>query len=92
MNIDQKLDALKNIERVDAPHFLPTRIKQRINSLDQSIITTQWKLAFATTFVIIFALNVSVVFKNLSNQKKEVNIEKILTKMDLSNSNQLYNE
>ena len=34
MDIDKKLDLLKNIQSVDEPPFLLTRIRQRIQSLN----------------------------------------------------------
>ena len=45
MNIDNKLEKLKKISRVDVPPFLFTRIKQRIDSINDVPISLKWKLA-----------------------------------------------
>jgi hypothetical protein len=92
MNIDQKLDALKKIQRVDAPHFLPTRIRQGINTLEQDTISILWKWAFASSLAIILVLNVSIIIKNIGIHKNQNNIEEMLVNLDLTNSNQLYND
>lgn len=92
MNIDQKLDTLKNIKKVDAPHFLYTRVQQQIHSLEPGTTTARWKWAFVTSLIIILILNIAVVFKSIITQKKQDNIDVVLTSLHLSNSNQLYHE
>ena len=91
MNIDKKLDALKKIEQVDAPPFLLTRIKQQIQNLENASAPVKWRWAFAVIAVVIIALNLSVFFNN-NITKKSNGIETVVSTMQLSNTNALYNE
>lgn len=93
MNIDDKLDALKRIREVDAPPFLFTRIRQRINNLDNIAAPVKWKWAFVLTSIAIIALNVSIYFKfSTATEKKTLGIENIVSSMNLSTPTDLYNE
>lgn len=95
MNIDNKLDLLKQIKAVDAPPFLLTRIRQQIDNLNNVEAPVKWKWAFAVSAVLISALNISILFT--SNDKtvvtdKAAGIESVVSSMNLTNTNQLYNE
>ncbi|MGB4844141.1 MAG: hypothetical protein WBP16_06735 [Ferruginibacter sp.] len=95
MNIDNKLDLLKQIKAVDAPPFLLTRIRQQIDNLNNVEAPVKWKWAFAVSAVLIMALNISILFT--SNDKtvdtdKAAGIETVVSSMNLTNTNQLYNE
>jgi hypothetical protein len=91
MNIDKKLESLKNIQPVDAPPFLYTRIKQEIDSSIGEKAPANWRLAFATIAILIFSLNISILL-NTSSTKKNDGIDGVVSSMGLSNSNDLYNE
>ena len=95
MNIDNKLDILKQIKQVDAPPFLLTRIRQQIENLGNVEAPVKWKWAFAVSSVLILALNISILLK--SNDKTEATsksggIENVFKSMNLTTTNQLYNE
>ncbi len=95
MNIDNKLDLLKQIKEVEAPLFLLTRIKQQIENLGNVEAPVNWKWAFAVSAVLILTLNISILFK--SNDTTEVigksgGIENVVKSMNLTTTNQLYNE
>jgi hypothetical protein len=93
MNIDNKLDLLKNIKKVDAPPFLLTRVKQQIHNLSNVEAPVKWKWAFALTSVIIMMLNVAIFLKsNASSEKKTTGVENVINGMNLSTKNDLYNE
>jgi hypothetical protein len=93
MNIDSKLDLLKQMKEVDAPPFLLTRIRQRIHNLQQAEAPVKWKWGFALTSVVILALNISILLaSSASNAKKNNGIENIVSSMNLSTTNDLYNE
>jgi hypothetical protein len=93
MNIDDKLDSLRQIKEVDAPPFLFTRISQRINNLGNAVAPVKWKWVFVLTSIVIVALNVSIYFKfSTATEKKTLGIENIISSMNLSTPTDLYNE
>lgn len=91
MNIDNQLDELKKIKQVDAPPFLLTRIRQQIHNLNNQEAPVQWKWAFAFTAVLILVLNLSAFLKQNHTDATQP-ISSIVTTLNLSNSNALYNE
>lgn len=91
MNIDNKLDKLKNIRQVDAPPFLFTRIKERIDSIGNVPASTKWKLAFVLAALLILALNTGIVFQSSAREKKS-NITNVVSTMQLSPSNDFYHD
>lgn len=98
MNIDNKLDQLKQIKQVDAPPFLFTRIRQQIHNLTEVEAPVTWKWAFALTSVLILVLNISILIKSAGNEEanvslnKTANIENVISSMNLSTTNDLYHE
>lgn len=92
MNIDNKLDVLKEIKEVDAPPFLLTRIRQQIQSLQDAPAPVKWKWAFAVSTILVLALNISILFKSTDTQTTKPGIENVVKSMNLSSSNSLYNE
>lgn len=91
MNIDQKLDLLKKIQKVDAPPFMLTRIRQRLDAPEPSLAPTTWKVAFGTGLLLVAALNVSLfIFRSATADTTE--IQNIVSTMDMSNHNDFYNE
>jgi hypothetical protein len=93
MNIDKKLDLLKQIKAVEAPPFLLTRIHQQINNLGDAEAPVKWKWAFALTSFVILAFNFSILRSSSSSAtKKNAGVENIVKTMNLSTQNDLYNE
>jgi hypothetical protein len=92
MNIDQKLEHLKQIQEVDAPDFLFTRIKQQIQNRNMAKAPVQWKWAFAGLGIVILALNASLLFKPVNNKQNQAEIETYINALHLTNSNNLYHE
>ena len=92
MNIDKKLDLLKQITQVEAPPFLLTRIRQQLHALYNTEAPVKWKWAFAVTSLVILALNVSILFKTSTNEEKNTGIKEVFTTMQLSPANELYHE
>jgi hypothetical protein len=93
MNIDNKLNLLKQIKQVDAPPFLLTRIRQQIDNLGNVEAPVKWKWAFALTSIVIMMLNISIYLKaNVFAEKKTTGIENVINEMNLSTKNDLYNE
>jgi hypothetical protein len=93
MNIDNKLDLLKNIKKVDAPPFLLTRVKQQIQNLSNVEAPVKWKWAFAMTAVIIMMLNMTIFLNSsVTSEKETTGVENVINDMNLSTKNDLYNE
>jgi hypothetical protein len=93
MDIDNKLDVLKNIKKVDAPPFLLTRVKQQIDNLSNVEVPIKWKWAFAMTAVIIMMLNMTIFLKSsVTSEKETTGVENVINDMNLSTKNDLYNE
>lgn len=93
MNIDNKLNLLKQIKEVEAPPFLLTRIRQRIQNFDDVEAPVSWKWAFAITSVLILVLNISF-FLNSANSTEEntTGIETVVNSMHIATTNNIYNE
>ena len=93
MNIDSKLDLLKQMKEVDAPPFLLTRIRQQIHNLQHTEAPVKWKWGFALASVVILVLNISILLAtSASATKKNNGIEDIVSSMNLSTTNDLYHE
>lgn len=92
-NIDERLESLKKINKVDAPPFLFSRIKADINSAYdmRTEAPVQWKWSFALTAIAIIILNFSIMFKTNSTETNNDAIEEVVNTMHLSNNNDLYN-
>lgn len=91
-NIEERLDSLKLIKKVDAPPYLYTRIKARIDSANQlySTAPVQWRWAFAVTATAIIILNVSIMFQTNDIEYKRDGIKEIINDMHLSSDNNFY--
>jgi hypothetical protein len=93
MDLNKKLDLLKQIKEVETPPFLLTRIRQQLQNLQHTAAPVKWKWAFAVTSVVILLLNISMLFKSsFAAPKKNTGIENIVSSMNLSTANDLYNE
>jgi hypothetical protein len=93
MNVDTKLDLLKQIKKVDAPPFLLTRISQHIHNFNNTRVPLKWKWTFTLTSIVVIALNLSIYFKfSAATEKRTVGIESIVSSMSLSTPTDLYNE
>lgn len=90
MNIEEKLNRLSNINQVDAPPFMFTRIQQKINELIPQEAPSYFKWIYAFSAMIIIVLNIATF--NLNKTNSESNLESIATEMQLKNNNNFYNE
>ena len=89
MKMDQELDKLKQIRRVDPPPFLFTRIRAGIDALTNAPAPLKWKLAFAGMAVLLIALNAGILFRSGPSSSQ---LEQVANAMQLSGSNELYHE
>ena len=98
MNIDNKLDLLKQIKEVDAPPYLLTRIRQQIQSAGAAQAPVKWKWAFAFAAIFILALNISIFlnatdnYNRSENVSKKAGLENVISTMNLTTTNELYHE
>lgn len=91
MDIDKKLDILKKIGETEAPPFLITRIKQRINTLVMVEAPVKWKWRFAVIGLLLLVLNFSIVLKSTQPGNSK-GITTIVSGFHLSTTNDFYNE
>ncbi len=98
MNMDNKLNLLKQIKAVDAPPFLLTRIRQQIQNQEVEEAPVKWKWAFALTSVLILVLNISILIRSTNNTsnttkvEQKAGIENVVNSMNLSTTNDVYHE
>jgi len=86
-----KLDLLQQVQKVEAPPFLYTRILQRISSVQETPAPIKWRFAFAAVAVLLLALNISILLSSKPKTKSN-NIDTVVSSMNLSTSNELYHE
>jgi hypothetical protein len=91
MNIENKLDKLKKIRRVEVPPFLFTRIRQNIDSMNEASVPVKWKFVFVTTAIILLALNIGLFQKSL-NTARTAKVEQVINSMQLSSINDFYHD
>lgn len=88
-DMEQDLQILEKIKKVDAPPFLYTRIEQRISDFNQNYIGTKTLVASFAVLSILIVINISVVFTSLDKKEKN-NAGILIENMQLFNSNMLY--
>jgi len=92
MKIDQHLAPLKKITQVEAPAHLFAQIKTQLDLSNKKLeAPIQWKVIFAAAALIIISLNV-MAFINLNSEKENTAVQQMAEVMQLSTSNNLYNE
>ncbi len=90
MNINEKLDLLKKIDRVEAPPFMLTRVMQRVKSPSAPAPST-WRVVFFAIAIIILSLNVSIFFISSSTENND-GIGEVISSMEMSTTNELYHD
>ena len=86
--MEQTLDILNNIKKVDASPFLITRIQQKIEIDKINSISTPWVFSIAATVFILLCLNVFTIAK-----KPQMNeVSSLAKNMNLLNNDNFYNE
>jgi hypothetical protein len=91
MNIDEKLDLLKKLNKVEAPPFMLTRVMQRVKSPSVALAPSAWRVAFFTIAIAILSLNVSI-FLTASSTETNDGIGEVISSMELSTTNELYHD
>ncbi len=87
--MNNNLSILKDIQEVEAPDFLFTRIKQEIESKQYNVFTFSTTFSIGICLLVILILNVSFIFKYYEILPKLNNNEYT---MNLMSNNSLYNE
>ena len=91
MNADERLNELKKIRQVDAPPFLYTRIRSRIDALTETPAPRQWAWGFSLGAVLVLVLNVGVLL-TVTHTKRESSVSDVVSAMQLSTHNDFYHE
>ncbi len=84
-------DLLGQIERVDTPPFLFTRIEAKIDAEAQPI-HSQWSMALVAMGVLTIMLNIFVVLNSNDTDLENSNASSIAMSLDINPSYQLYND
>jgi hypothetical protein len=91
MKTNNEFDGLKKIKQVDAPPFLLTRIKNRIDSLTDARAPVQWTWSLAAAAVVVLAINMGVVLSRANTTEKNT-IADVVNTMQLSTNNDFYHD
>lgn len=86
-HMEQTLNKLSSIKKVETSAFLFHRIQQKIDSKGNNDISTKWFYTLAASVLILLSLNVFVVVKS---KKKEAAIT-VAKSMHLLNNENFYN-
>lgn len=81
------IDMLEQIQKVDVPPFLLTRIKQKIANAHDMQFSRQSAWAWGLAFALVLVLNITVL---LSKATQTENTDNLVDKMNLSPKNTLY--
>lgn len=91
MNADDQLNQLKKIRQVDAPPFLYTRIRSRIEALSEAQAPVQWVWEFSIAGMLVLALNIGALIIT-TRTKSESSVFDVVSALQLSDKNDLYYE
>ena len=91
MNLEDRLNKLSEINKVDAPQFLFTRIEQQIKNLQERNIKPVFKFAYAGLAILILSVNILVIGNYYQSEKKN-SLEIVVQNMQLQSTNNLYHE
>lgn len=85
--MENELDILNRIQKVDAPPFLYTRILTRVQNKVKETVPVKWAVAAAACLLILITINISVI-----QSSKESNTTNLSEVFSLKTNNSLYNE
>ncbi|MBP7810535.1 MAG: hypothetical protein KA163_14680 [Bacteroidia bacterium] len=85
--MENELDILNRIQKVDAPPFLYTRILNRVQNKVKETVPVKWAVAAAACLLILITINISVI-----QSSKESNTTNLSEVFSLKTNNSLYNE
>lgn len=91
MDIEKKLERLKQIQVVETPPYLLQLIKSRIQNLIEGKAPAVWKYAFVACAIIVALFNVTLLLE-VTAEHKISQISTVVSSLQLSDSNQLYND
>ncbi len=80
-------DMLEYINKVDAPPFLLTRIRQKIANATEQTIAPKWAFAAGFSLVLVVSLNIYIITAPTENKPQQANLAQT---MNLIPHNSLY--
>lgn len=89
--MEQRLEKLKSIKKVEAPPYLFTRIDQRIYSLSEDVLSSRIKWSFSIGAVFVIALNISAIIQSGFHSRTDGIVE-VVNMMNMDQANSLYDE
>jgi hypothetical protein len=85
--MENQLDILNKIQKVDAPPFLYTRILNRIQNKVKETVPVKWAVATAAGLIVLITININVI-----KSGEESNTTDLSEVFNLKTNNSLYNE
>lgn len=85
--MENQLDILNKIQKVEAPPFLYTRIVNRIQNKVKETVPVKWAVATAAGLLVLITINISVIRTSEENTSADLS-----QAFSLQTSNSLYNE
>lgn len=92
MKQQEALQHLKKVGKVEAPPFLLTRIQAKIAARQVAQVPSSWKWAGALAFGTVLLLNLLAVGSVQPSRDSRSQIETLADGLQLSGTNQLYDE
>ncbi|NQW42830.1 MAG: hypothetical protein HQ463_05300 [Bacteroidetes bacterium] len=89
LEMENKLNILEQIQKVEANPYLFNKIENRINQQITNFISLKlsWSLGFL--FLLVFAVNILVI-KNQGRKNEQISISKVAKALHLNTNNNLY--
>lgn len=91
MEVEKAIHLLQQIEKVEAPPFLRTRIQARIELAIAETPGRSWVLAGVTTMALVLLVNTVTLFGDRTTRSSDP-VSELSRGMGMSPSNQLYYE
>lgn len=87
--VDQWLDQLQQLQKVDAPEFLLTRITAKSKQVAQSSFSTKLSWVFAVSLLAILSFNLYAIAQKANNSSEKQDFVQL---MNLIPDNSIYHE
>ncbi|TAE50817.1 MAG: hypothetical protein EAZ89_11350 [Bacteroidetes bacterium] len=93
MDTPDDFHLLRQIERVEVPPYLLSRIEAKIQSGRREYFPRTWAIAASVAFLLLLGFNTFVILSQVNGPKGEAaGVEQMAEAMHLRASNQLYHE
>lgn len=92
MKPKNELEALKKINRVEAPPFLFTRIEAKIEAVEAQTVSINWVVGASLAFSLLLAVNILLIQNKFSGSSEQTQFQTYIEDMNLDATNESYYE